>query len=52
MAMIENDDGTITCPECNETYVRDRPEDIIDRIRQGRRCRICLGSVWEWVTFN
>jgi len=51
MAMIDNHDGTVTCPECNDTYVKNKPQSIFDKIAQGKRCKVCLGLVWEWTKF-
>ena len=48
--MIDNQDGTVECSECGETYQNDTPvRDIIEKIAKGKRCKVCLGLIWDWV---
>lgn len=52
MSMRDNNDGTVTCTKCNDTYLKNKPNDIFDKIAKGKRCDVCLGLIWNWINFS
>ncbi len=48
-----NNNDTVECSECKETYLKGTPiNDIISRLKDGKRCPTCLGVIWNWTELS